>query len=1619
MVFMSRLDNFFPRFVSLTVLAVLLAGSVSKSGRAQTRKAAAGKGVTTKKVVQKKTATKAASGKKNAAAKPVAGNRQGQPPITAESVRQAVQQVLGRILGRGVVPAKGPAKGPAGNGVPAKAGVDAKNKKPQGNGDPNARDRIDLLAPQDPRQAKLLRQAGELAGKGQYSRVLDAVSILLDPPADVGFEVDSLFRRKDGRWVTVRDEANRLLGQLPESFLETFRTRFSAEADRRFKEAVAAGREADLVDVADRFFHTPAGRQAANRLGSRHVDRGRLGLAAFWFGRLLDASDDVTRTPAWRVKAAWVFHRVGQAARTGELLDGLLTNGRLTLPGGRDVSRDEWLGAARPAILPEPILADWPIFYGSASRRGRSDGSTPLLLSRWRRPLTHRHAVDKIVRELVKDLDDMGRAMIPAYVPLVVGKRAIYRTLRGIEVVDIDTGRVLWETRPEVAVESLMSGSARVSAVTRFGGNVVVNRVGVAMGGRAAFGPVSGPAENHPLTGLLFQHALHGIPASDGRRVFLVEERNLLAVPSPFNRFGGFNPFAPGGRNNRRGTWNTLAAYDLETGRPVWEAGGAKMDEPFDLPLAGTRFLGAPTPLDGRLYVVGERDNEVRLHVIDAATGKADWSRRIAYVDGPALADFNRRWASSHVAVSDGVAICPTTVGWLVGVECSSHRLLWAHRYARPQPQDTSPRRGMVAVRPGGSTVSSINGRWAAAPPIICGDRVVFTPHAESVLLCLDLFTGKMLWKKKRGSFLYVAGGFGDRLILVGTNSVAALELADGSTAWTHACQPAEGRTCGRGVTTDGIFHLPLSSGQICSIRLADGQVSGRTYLPESARETILGNLVMAGGMLLALGPSGMVGFEQRDALMTRIESALKKNPADEWATLKQAELALLGRDHAAALQHLGRLVATKLDPALTPRYQVAMRSALKAAVRADLKAGGREIERLTALADSPDRVLDVMRLRAEQAVARGDLSQAVEDLREFADRFRSRLIGQTANGAVRVRADRWVAGQLADLWPRLPATTRNALDTRLAVDARAVLEESSARQREFIEVFDFHPVSRAVKFHVAEMAARAGRVAVAELTWLRLAADAEPKVAARARAALDAFRRKRGLVKPAPVVNWPRGVSIVRAAGTSQSVRRQDVELNRQGLPWYDSHRAVFDSGQRRLVIERIGDGRIAWSVPLQQASRSSSSMNLPVRAIGHQLVIYHQGVIQALSPTTRKLLWSYPVEGGGRGVAIPSRPRAPSLVRGETSVVSFNLAARTLRRGPLCVTNPRIVCVRERRRLSVLETRTGKTLWQRDRIPTGAVVFGSDSIVYLQHGRVSKTLFSSVSSSQPAVRPPEALRASDGRRLEIPGLVQKLGGALWLDKSKITWIRNGGSVSLLGLKWTQLFVQQDDVLSGKTLWQHKLDRNLALGMLGESRLVMLADQGQFDILDLRTGQVTTVGRLTPADMKGSSSFYAFEDSENLYVAVNKPLKGTYYSINLHSVRVNGVLCAFDRQAAGVAPRWRKEVKGMNLILDKSRHAPLLVLASREYKREGALRYYLLRLAAVDKRTGQDRVSMETPSNYWSFNGLRLNLAERYLELGSYNQRIRLVAAGKERVSIEPKPKPAVESSDEKSAKP
>ena len=51
--------------------------------------------------------------------------------------------------------------------------------------------------------------------------------------------------------------------------------------------------------------------------------------------------------------------------------------------------------------------------------------------------------------------------------------------------------------------------------------------------------------------------------------------------------------------------------------------------------LVGAYFLVPPLPLFGRLYVLAEIKGEIRLIVLDAKTGKLDWSQQLASPEDP------------------------------------------------------------------------------------------------------------------------------------------------------------------------------------------------------------------------------------------------------------------------------------------------------------------------------------------------------------------------------------------------------------------------------------------------------------------------------------------------------------------------------------------------------------------------------------------------------------------------------------------------------------------------------------------------------------------------------------------------------------------------------------------------------------------------------------------------------------------------------------------------------------------------------------------------------------------------------------------------------------------------
>ena len=83
----------------------------------------------------------------------------------------------------------------------------------------------------------------------------------------------------------------------------------------------------------------------------------------------------------------------------------------------------------------------------------------------------------------------------------------------------------------------------------------------------------------------------------------------------------------------------------------------------------------------GCLYVLAEQKEEVRLLALDPATGDLWWSQQLSAVEQSLVQDPLRRHMGVSPSYADGILVCPTSTGALVGVDLANHSLLWAHCY--------------------------------------------------------------------------------------------------------------------------------------------------------------------------------------------------------------------------------------------------------------------------------------------------------------------------------------------------------------------------------------------------------------------------------------------------------------------------------------------------------------------------------------------------------------------------------------------------------------------------------------------------------------------------------------------------------------------------------------------------------------------------------------------------------------------------------------------------------------------------------------------------------------------------------------------------------------------------
>ena len=419
-------------------------------------------------------------------------------------------------------------------------------------------------------------------------------------------------------------------------------------------------------------------------------------------------------------------------------------------------------------------------------------------------PLTEA-ALEQYGRRCVEE----GTPTIPALHPLAVADVLLMRTARNLLAVDFSTGKRLWEVPDEDAVEFAPGVPA---ADLQMRQSMLMAGVGQRMWGDMTYGTLS----------------------SDGRCVFAIEDLDLGFGPAGNMLFrlgrvvGRIPGIVPGVNNEQTSLCNRLAAYDIRSGKLKWNLGGPAGQ--YALRQAETFFLGPPLPLMGQLYVLGEIKGEIRLMALDGATGNLLWSQQLAVVEQSIAQDPLRRWAGVSPSYADGILVCPTSTGAIVGVELATRSLLWGYRYGHDRNRHR-PNFGMMVPNYSGGTAAS---RWIDGSVSIADGRVLATPVESDWLYCLSLIDGKELWKSPRQNDLYVAGADREKVVLVGRRAVRALRMADGRPAWDgRTVELPEGSTpSGRGFLTGDRYFLPLSSAEVVGHRprggqdRADGEVS-------------------------------------------------------------------------------------------------------------------------------------------------------------------------------------------------------------------------------------------------------------------------------------------------------------------------------------------------------------------------------------------------------------------------------------------------------------------------------------------------------------------------------------------------------------------------------------------------------------------------------------------------------------------------------------------------------------------------------------------------------------------------------------------------------------------------
>jgi outer membrane protein assembly factor BamB/tetratricopeptide (TPR) repeat protein len=1020
-------------------------------------------------------------------------------------------------------------------------------------------------------------------------------------------------------YVSVKKEAARLLGNLPKAGRDFYEATYGPKAEQMIKRAKEINDFREMAMALSLYLHTAAGVDAASWLGTYMLDRAEFQGASRFYAILLERGGIAELKDRTLLKAAYAFHFANDTRNRDIVLGELNKRGvefklrseARTVADIRD-SLDKMV-----VSISQQSANDSPIYRGRENRTAMLPGGIPFLEPTWKNTTVTVEATKNQLTNAENGLRSKAAPLLSAFSPVTATTTKadkqvsllVYRSWGGVHAVNVKTGETMWIGNSDMSLDTVNGPGGQVNFRNAY--NNFINNF----------------SSLRPQ--MLLENSVLGSLSADSRFVYAVDD---MPIPPPANMVnpgfpgGGFPGGMPGGFDKAVTdaiNSNRLQAYHIAGGRLAWEIGGS--GDPKD-PIADSYFLSSPLPINNRLYVLNEKQQELRLMALEPTSGQVLSNQPLATTKNSRLSgDPLRRTQAAHLAYSEGILVIPTNAGAIFGVDVLNNSLLWASPYrdssTAEQPMPPGGPGGRPFPRPGIPVAPvKMETYWQVTAPAISDGKVVFTAPDDGRIHCVGLRDGTRLWTQgRKDDDLYLAGVYNGKVVIVGRKTTRALDLNRGTLLWELETGEPSGQGAASNTTGDVMYYLPIrystsaKQPEVVAINVDKGQIFAHT---RSRKGETPGNLIFFEGNMLSQTHTEVVCYPQIEFQLAKLQKEVDAEPNNADKLTERGDYLLDKGDLGAAIADFRKALRSepkpetkakargKLFEAFTEYFQRDFARAeeylaeYEEMCKVDLT-GAEGAERTAREAEERRRRANFLCLVGKGREAQGKLTEAFDRYLELGENARrDELIQVVDEPSVKAAPDVWAQGRIgAMISSATDAAQKTALEAKIADRWSKLKADKAAKTddiRKFVALFgSLFAVGREARFALAEKLIEdtdINSLLEAEQQLSLLRSDNNPEIAARAIEALARLNTRKGLLEdaafyyrtlgekfPEVVVNGKKGLDYL-----------DDLATDKRFLPFLDQGVRFKIRGRVNLLGKDKGEGAPIGGLPYLLSNQS-----------------------------------------------------------------------------------------------------------------------------------------------------------------------------------------------------------------------------------------------------------------------------------------------------------------------------------------------------------------------------------------------------------------------------------------------